>query len=94
MSSLTSLMACSWSGVSSYGNASSISCCHGVSGPKACPGVASRRRYSTTSSSAISRTALRTRARCFSKSAPPMRLSVGVSPPVYLRTKPTWSVGT
>ena len=38
MSPLTSMMACIWSGVSSNGNASSISCCHGVSGPKARPG--------------------------------------------------------
>ena len=37
MSALTSTIACSWSGVSSYGNASSISRCHGVSGPNAKP---------------------------------------------------------
>ena len=71
MSPLTSLIACSWSGVSSNGNASSISCCHGVSGPKARPGVASRWRYSTTSSSAISRTALR--------HARPLLLEVGAA---------------
>ena len=60
MSAFTSRMACIWSGVSSNGNASSISCCHGVSGPNVYPGVANRCRYSTTNSSAISRTALRT----------------------------------
>ena len=38
MSSFTSAMAFSWSGVSTYGKASSISRCHGVSGPKAWPG--------------------------------------------------------
>ena len=38
MSAFTSSMAFSWSGVSTYGKASSISCCHGVSGAKAWPG--------------------------------------------------------
>jgi len=37
MSPFTAVSASTWSGVSSYGNASSISCCHAVSGPKACP---------------------------------------------------------
>ncbi len=94
MSPFTSSIAASWSGVSSNGNASSTSCCQGVSSANAWPGVASRWRYSTTSSSAISCTALRTLARCRSKSAPPIRFSDGDSPPVYLRTNPTWSVGT
>ena len=39
MSDLTSVMAVSWSMVSVNPNASSISACHGVSGPNACPGA-------------------------------------------------------
>ena len=39
MSSLTSSMAPSWSGVSWYGKASSSSRCHGVSGLNAKPGA-------------------------------------------------------
>ena len=35
MSALTSAMATRWSGVSTYGKASSISACHGVSWPNA-----------------------------------------------------------
>ena len=50
MSALTSSMARCWSGVSSKGKASSTSRCHGVSGANAWPGLASRRRYRTTSS--------------------------------------------
>ncbi len=42
MSALTSSMQASWSGVSTYAKASSSSRCHGVSGPKACPGEAIR----------------------------------------------------
>ncbi len=38
MSAFTSSMAFSWSGVSTYGNDSSISACQGVSGRKAWPG--------------------------------------------------------
>ena len=63
MSSFTSSMACSWSGVSSYGNASSISRCHGVSGPKAWPGVAGAGGRGPRAPAAISRTAARTCAR-------------------------------
>ena len=44
MSSLTSAMVVSWSGVSAYGKASSSSRCQGVSGPKAWPGAAIRAR--------------------------------------------------
>ena len=42
MSAFTSSMVCSWSGVSANGNASSSSCCHGVSGPNAWPFAAMR----------------------------------------------------
>ncbi len=42
MSSLTSAMVVSWSGVSAYGKASSSSRCQGVSAPNACPGAAIR----------------------------------------------------
>ncbi|CPU65258.1 Uncharacterised protein [Mycobacteroides abscessus] len=35
MSALTSSIVASWSGVSTYANASSSSRCHGVSGPNA-----------------------------------------------------------
>ena len=44
MSALTSSMARSWSEVSTNGNEDASSACHGVSGPKACPGTSSRRR--------------------------------------------------
>ena len=37
MSAFTSSMVCSWSGVSANGNASSSSCCHGVSGAERVP---------------------------------------------------------
>ncbi len=42
MSSFTSAIVVSWSGVSAYGKASSSSRCQGVSGPKVCPGAAMR----------------------------------------------------
>ena len=42
MSALTSSIALRWSGVSAYGNASSISFCHGVSCPNAWPGALTR----------------------------------------------------
>ncbi len=77
MSAFTSTMALSWSGVSTYGKASSISFCHGVSGGKLCPVALTRIWYSTTSSWAISRTAERTRPLARSKSAPPRRCSAG-----------------
>ena len=50
MSPLTSVIAVSWSTVSVKPNASSISACHGVSGPNAWPGEACRLAYSDTSS--------------------------------------------
>ena len=93
MSRLTSSMAASWSGVSTYGNASSSSRCHGVSGPNACPGDAIRAEYSRISSAAISLTALRARPLVLAQSAPPSRCRAGASPPTYLVTSSSWSVG-
>ena len=61
MSALTSSIAAIWSCVSVYGNASSSSRCHGVSGANACPGADARAAYSCTSLAAICRTALRAR---------------------------------
>ena len=87
MSTLTSSMAVRWSGVSTNGNPSSISACHGVSLPNAWPAALTRFWYSTTSSWAISRTALRTRDLALAKSAPPRRCSVGASPPTYWRSE-------
>ena len=81
MSRLTSSIAASWSGVSTYGNASSSSRCHGVSGPNACPGEAIRAEYSRISSPAICRTALRARPLVLAQSAPPSRCRLGASPP-------------
>ena len=81
MSALTSVMAVSWSTVSVKENASSISACHGVSGPNGCPGDAWRLAYSDTSSPAISRTARRALVFVFVQSLPPRRLSVGACPP-------------
>src|SRR6266496_2465735 len=81
MSRLISSMAASWSGVSTYGKASSSSRCHGVSGPNACPGDAVRAEYSRISSAAISLTALRARPFVFAQSAPPSRCRLGASPP-------------
>ena len=81
MSCLTSSIAVSWSTVSVKGNASSISRCHGVSGPNARPGADCRLAYSWTSSVAISRTALRALRLVFCQSAPPILDSVGASPP-------------
>ena len=52
MSAFTSAMAASWSGVSRYGNASSISICAGVSGPNAYPCALARRAYTSTKSNA------------------------------------------
>ena len=94
MSSFTAWMAVSWSGVSTKGNACSISFCHGVSGGKAWPFALTRFWYSTTSSWATSRTADRTRDFVRAKSAPPILFSAGVSPPTYWRMTPICSVGT
>ena len=76
MSRLTSSMLASWSGVSTYGKASSSSRCHGVSGPKRGP-VACRAAYSLISSAAICRTALRARPLRLAQSPPPRRSSAG-----------------
>ena len=81
MSALTSSMVVSWSGVSTNGNASSSSRCHGVSGPNACPLLAIRAEYSFTSSTAMSRTARRALPFAADQSLPPILLSVGASPP-------------
>ena len=81
MSRLTSSTLASWSGVSTYGNASSSSRCHGVSGAKAWPLVACRAAYSLISSAAICRTALRARPLRLFQSEPPSRSSDGCSPP-------------
>ena len=83
-----------WSGVSTYGNDSSISICHGVSWANAWPVAVTRFWYSTTSSWAISRTADRTRLLVLAKSDPPRRWSVGASPPTYWRSVSIWSDGT
>ncbi len=93
MSALTSSTAASWSGVSTYGNASSSSRCQGVSCPNACPGEAIRAWYSRISPAAMSRTALRARPLALAQSAPPSRCRAGASPPVYRVTSSSWSVG-
>ncbi|CAO0830522.1 hypothetical protein SMICM17S_11593 [Streptomyces microflavus] len=93
MSSLTSAIVESWSGVSAYGNASSSSRCQGVSGPKEWPGAAIRAEYSLMRSAAISLTAFFARCFVFVQSAPPSRCRVGASPPTYLVTCSSWSVG-
>ena len=93
MSAFTSSMVVSWSAVSWYGNASSSSFCHGVSGLNAKPGVRWRAEYSFTRSSAISRTCLRALALVAAQSEPPSLLSLGVSAPMYLLTRSSWSVG-
>ena len=82
MSSFTSSMAFSWSGVSTNGKRVLQLVLPGRVGAEReararCAGV----WYSTTSSWAISRTADRTRLLAFSKSAPPRRWSAGDSPP-------------
>ena len=58
------------------------------------PGDAVRAEYSRISSPAIWRTALRARPLVFAQSAPPSLCSVGASPPTYLVTSSSWSVGT
>ena len=78
MSRLTSSTLASWSGVSTYGKASSSSRCQGVSGAKAWPLVACRAAYSLISSAAICRTALRARPLRLAQSEPPSRSSVGL----------------
>ena len=93
MSALTSSMVVSWSAVSWYGNASSSSFCHGVSGLNAKPGVRWRAEYSLTRSSAISWTCLRAFALVAAQSEPPSLLSFGASAPMYLLIWSSWSVG-
>src|SRR6478609_1973210 len=87
-------MAVSWSTVSVKPKASSISACHGVSGPNACPGDACRLAYSDTSSLAIARTARRALVLVLAQSLPPSRLSVGASPPTYRESWSSESIGT
>ncbi len=94
MSTLTSIAARSWSGVSSYGNEASISPCQGVSIANAKPAAASRFAYRLSSSSARSLTALRTRCLVRSQSVPPSRESWGFSPPLYRLTRLICSTGT
>ncbi len=96
MSRFTSSIARSWSGVSSYGKASSISRCHGESGANACPPARSRSAYNCRSSRAISRVRSRTRRFSRSHSLPPSRWIWGVwlSAPTYRWTRLIWSVGT
>ena len=94
MSRFTSSMATSWSRVSSNGNASSSSPCHGVSGPKAWPFTVRRTEYRRTSSPAMSRIARRTLPLVRTQSLEPRRCTRGASPPMYLATTPTWSDGT
>ena len=86
MSSFTSATACIWSGVSSYGKASSTSRCQGVSGAKACPAAAALARWTSTTCSARTEASRRTRLRVAAQSPPPIRLTLGDSPPVYFRT--------
>ena len=50
--------------------------------------------YSRISSAAICRTALRARPLVLAQSAPPSRCRLGASPPEYLVTSSSWSVGT
>src|SRR5262249_43432186 len=94
ITAITWLIASSWSGVSTYGKASSNSRCHGVSGPNANPWALVRAAYSRISSPAISLTALRARPLVFAQSAPPSRFSAGFSPPTYRVTWSKESVGT
>src|SRR5690625_1379122 len=94
ISALTSSMVDIWSGVSTNSKESSSSRCHGVSGPKACPGAVWRAEYRRTSSSAISRMALRALDLVLAQSLPPIRLTEGSSPPTYLVTWSSWSLGT
>ena len=94
MSAFTASIAVSWSSVSTNGKASSISCCHGVSGANAWPGAAWRLAYSSTNSPAISRTAARALRLVDFQSEPPILLKLGFSPPVYLLSRSNDSMGT
>src|SRR5699024_12546756 len=67
--------------------------CHGVSGPKAWPGADCRAEYRRSRPSAFSRIALRALDFVFAQSAPPSRLTLGSSPPTYLVTWSSWSLG-
>ena len=88
-SALTSSIAVTWSPVSSCGNASSSSICHGVSGPYGGRSIDIRTEYSRTSSPAMSLTARLTRPVVRAQSLVPRRDSRGVSPPTYFATIPT-----
>ena len=77
-----------------YEKESSNSRCQGVSGEKAKPGELVRAAYRRMSSPAIWRTALRARPLAFCHSPLPIRCTVGVSPPTYLLTCSSASVGT
>ena len=97
MSCLISLIQRSWSSVSSNSKWASKSCCHSVSGEKACPFACIRCAYNRISSFAISFTAARTRAFVFCQSCPPNLLNLTVASslgPIYLDTKSNWVTGT
>ena len=85
MDSLISAVACNWSSVSSYGNASSNSCCHGWSGKNAKPSVISRCAYISTSLSAKSSIDFFAFVTTLLQSRPPILLIRGTSPslPIY-----------
>ena len=77
MSPFTATMVSFWSGVSSNGNESSNSTCHGPSPAKLCPSASSRAAYRATSSDAISRVDLATLALARFHSWLPSRVSEG-----------------
>ena len=95
MSSLTSSIASSWSGVSTYGKASSSSRCHGVSGAEGVaggghPGAVELDEAGGDLLDRLLRPAL---ALGPVGAAEPVEAS-GASPPTYLVTSSSWSVGT
>src|ERR1700732_2235054 len=92
MSALTSVIAVSWSTVSVKPNASSISACHGVSGPNACPAEACRFAYSDTSSPAISLTALRAFVLVLTQSQPAHRRGLPTDIPRQLVQRIHWHI--
>ena len=95
MSAFTSLIACSWSSVSWYGNELSNSHCHAVSPPNGARELTSRSAYSRSSSSANRSASSLTLRLVLAHSLPPSRVSDGLFPvPVYRATRSTWSVGT
>ncbi len=96
MSRATSSMAAAWSGVSSYSNDSSNSCCQGLSAVKACPGRALRSAYRRSSSAAMSRMAFLTRRLTFSHWPLPSWSTAGRAPSLeeYFCTRSKDSTGT